>query len=357
MRRLFLARLALSLGFVALLLSPSPANAQKKGERAKFETCDGVELHGLFYPSSQGPKATCVILLHNVANSSDTHNSQQDGWDRLATSLQEHGYAVLSFDFRGHGNSTSVQSNFWKAPQNSGVRGAKGKETIEAKDFPRNYWPVLTNDIAAAKTFLDRRNDEGQCNSRNIILIGAQNGAVLGSMWLAAEMHRYEVINPIPLRLDVNPEGKSVKACVWISMSPNFWPGLDTWLKFEGKEKKIPMAFVYGENDSTAANFAKKWGKDLKGEAGPTKKFTGQEGIKKSNLAGHKLLRKDLDTVSWITKYLDDLSKDLTLDDYAKVEFDKKGYMWNFMGGRPIPAKIQAEKLLHPIPLSNIGVR
>src|SRR5262249_4450872 len=238
MRPLFLARLALGFAIVAALQPSSVVRAQGV-DRVKFETVDGVELHGKFYPGKGGSKSACAILLHNIG--SDT---QQDGWDRLATKLQENGLAVLAFDFRGHGNSQSVQPSFWTRPHNAAVRGNAKKESISFKDYQRGYYPVLVNDIAAAKTFLDRRNDEGQCNSRNLILVGAQDGAVLGAMWLASELHRYQVIAQIPLlKLDERPEGKAVVACVWLSMMPTFWPGLTEWLQLEGKNNRVPIAF------------------------------------------------------------------------------------------------------------------
>src|SRR5262249_7921904 len=125
----------------------------------------------------------------------------------------------------------------------------------------------------------------------------------------------------------------------------------------EGKNNRVPMAFVYGADDTTAANFAKRWAKDLKGETMPTKKFTGEEGIKKSKLQGHKLLHKELDTVKFIGNYVKEVTEAVTLADYSKVEFEKKGYAWRFGTARAITAKLPDEKFLQPIPLGNLGVR
>jgi hypothetical protein len=363
MRRLFSASLALGLGFV--LLSPSPTFAQK-GERVKFQTCDGAELHGTFYPG-RGPKSTCILLLHQVGHKNSTQsdgggNTQQDGWDRLASKLNESGNAVLSFDFRGHGNSLAVDPNtFWKAPHNTQIQLGKMRDTIEFKEFPKNYLPVLTNDISAAKTFLDRRNDEGQCNSSNLILIGAQDGAALGAMWLAAEMNRYKIVNQLPLRLERVPEGLAVKLCIWLSVSqPSFWQQFGDWLKVEAKDKRVPMVFMYGADDpGPAPNFGRKWVDELnrsRDGGKSTRKVAYLESIKKTKLAGHQLLRKDLNTVDRIGELLADFAKNMTLDDYAKVEFEKKGYMWNF-SGRTVPGKQPEDKFLQPQPLASIGAR
>jgi hypothetical protein len=361
MRRQLSARLVRAAGLTAFILAAPAAFAQNV-DRVKFDTCDGVELHGSFYPGKNGPKSTCVLLLHNVGgDAKNIDNSQQDGWDRLAKALQEQGFAVLSFDFRGHGNSTAIQPSFWRYTFNSNsVRGAGKAESISYKDYQKSYYPVLVNDIAAAKALLDRRNDNGECNSRSIILVGAQEGAVVGTMWAVSECSRYQLINVNAFNqvLDKTAEGKSINACVWLSMSGS-QSELGTWLRqLGGKEHRIPMGFLYGANDPTAANFAQKWSKELKGKSSPTDKLTRAEGTPKSALAGHNLLRKDLNNVEKVVNYCKSVVETVTPTDPSKVEFDKKGYAWNFpQSGRPISAKKPDEKLLGPIPLNNLGVR
>jgi predicted alpha/beta hydrolase len=357
MRRQLIARLASTALTMAAVLVGRAAHGQNV-DKVKFDTCDGVELHGSFYPGKNGPKSTCVILLHNVGgDAKNIDNSQQDGWDRLAKELQSAGFAALTFDFRGHGNSTQIQPSFWKYNHNLGLRGAGKSESISYKDYQKSYYPILVNDIAAAKALLDRRNDNGECNSRSIILVGAQEGAVIGAMWAVSEMSRYQLVNLFPIKLDATPEGKNINACVWLSMNSQQGE-IGTWLRTLGKDKHIPMGFLYGANDSGSANFAQRWAKDLKGKSAPTDKLTRAEGTPKIALAGHNLLRKDLDTVEKVVNYCKAVIDAVTPSDPSKVEFEKKAYAWNFSAsGRPIPAKKQDEKLLAPIPLSNIGVR
>src|SRR5438132_383393 len=85
------------LAVFGLLLVPSSGRAQRS-EEVQFSTADKVELHGTFY-FPQKSKAPCAILLHRLGGS-----REQKGWDSLATLLQKD-YAVLAFDFRGHGDS------------------------------------------------------------------------------------------------------------------------------------------------------------------------------------------------------------------------------------------------------------
>jgi hypothetical protein len=118
------------------------------------------------------------------------------------------------------------------------------------------------------------------------------------------------------------------------------------------------MGFLYGANDTTSASFSQRWAKELKGKTAPTDKLTAADATQKSTLAGHNLLRKDLDTVEKIVKYCKSVGEVVTPADPSKIEFEKKAYAWNFQqGGRPIIAKKPDEKVLGPIPLNNIGVR
>src|SRR5690348_5048282 len=92
------------LALVAIPVAGRAADA----ERVKFYTYDQVELHGTFYMGDLGNKSPCVLLLHALGASSD-----QEGWADLAKKLQKEHFAVLAFDFRGHGESVAVQPVFW----------------------------------------------------------------------------------------------------------------------------------------------------------------------------------------------------------------------------------------------------
>src|SRR5437879_3525330 len=102
-------------GVLAFLLAPLAALAQPPAttpinkDEVKFDSFDGVELHGTFYPASGGTKSPCVLLIHKIGG-----NRNQAGWEDLAVYLQKKDFAVLSFDLRGHGESLTVNPNlFW----------------------------------------------------------------------------------------------------------------------------------------------------------------------------------------------------------------------------------------------------
>ena len=166
---------------LAILVLPQALYGQDKAqekksdssENIKFDSVDGVELRGSFYAASKA-KAPAVLMLHRYGGS-------RQGWEKLAEELQSKGFAVLTFDFRGHGESTKVTSDFWTFPANiNHIRGGrKDKKIIRQSEFRTDYLPMLVNDIVAAKHELDKRNDAGECNSSNVILIGAEEGAAL----------------------------------------------------------------------------------------------------------------------------------------------------------------------------------
>src|SRR5271166_482289 len=89
-----------------LALSTRAVRAQG-GAMAKavdIQTADFVQLKGHWLPSPQGKEGPTVLLLHAFGEDCKTA-----GWINLAKALNAKGYAVLRFDFRGHGDSKTVE--------------------------------------------------------------------------------------------------------------------------------------------------------------------------------------------------------------------------------------------------------
>jgi len=208
---------------------------------------------------------------------------------------------------------------FWdEALNRQYVRGAFKKPLpteIKYEQFAPIYYTVLANDIAAAKAFLDEQQD---CDSSNLILIGANDGATLGALWLNSEFHRYRYVPAAlgqPEGIDKqNPEGLAVKAAVWLSISPTLGTSktplnLAEMLNWPARANKVPMVFVFGEGDGKGGNVAKKVCDQLV----PAKlkkdypftqalKITGAE-----QMTGKNLLLESLDTTDKILKFLEDV--------------------------------------------------
>ncbi len=302
--------IACGFALAALFQLTSPL-AFAQNEAVTFETVDEVELHGIYFPSDQGIKAPCVLLLHDLGdNGNHTGGNDSAAWESFAKKLQKNGFAVLQFDFRGYGKSTSVHSAFWKAPYNGKIRGAGLKPSaIHASDFPAWYMPELVNDIAAARRFFDEKNDAKQCNSRNLILIGAQEGATLGVLWLATEWQRR------PRRQDgVNaaPYGQDVAAAVWLSILPTMKNSrrpefqVDKWVA--PLRDRTPMLFMYGEEDRAAAAFSSHLcDKILKVDVPPRPKTTGPKELKTHAAGAGLLAQRSLSADEKILSYLSNI--------------------------------------------------
>jgi pimeloyl-ACP methyl ester carboxylesterase len=368
--------LALGLGLAVAALAGAPAGVagadpEKKGDfkRVPFRSGDGVELQGTYYPNPTGKRDACVLLLHNI-DMRKGGGSHQDGWDHLAEGLQKDGYVVFTFDFRGFGDSKSVDKDFWDAaknPHNQILRNArKQPDSIDQKDFPVPYYPVLTNDIAAAKAFLDRKNDAGEANSSNLIVIGAGEGATLGALWMASEWKRKKALAPggfgMPPVLEQDPEGKDEACAVWLSISPTLatrFVGVKSWLLEVGRDHKVPMAFVYGAKDEKAGTLARTYLTAIK----PRKTdkgldYTGPYAVAGTNLTGSQLLQRSLDTDKWILdKYLGQVMEKRGSRERKKREADKFAYYWVMRNGRSILAKNAGEESPRPLPYELTGGR
>jgi hypothetical protein len=376
MRSCTLVGLALSLAAGAGLLATPQARAADPNEpvKVKFETVDTVELHGLFYPSGAGKKAPTVLLLRKVEG-----DTQVDEWGQLAKDLQgKQNCAVLIFDWRGHGDSTSVSPGFWNDPTSpaiskmsafnvanyrKSINPSKPPESISIKDFSKGYYPALVNDIAAAKMFLDQKNDAGECNSSNLILIGAEDGATLGVLWVYTELCRFRftgggnLLTATPIKPAQNPEGKDVTACIWLSLSPTLGgvqEPVSKWVTTIGKEKKVPMAFVVGGEDTAAVSFAQKLFDKVKPDKDAKVQLTGKQVIKGTKLAGHALLNDKLDGRSWILDtYWKALKDDIVPPAWEEKKMEESKAVWMVPGAvRPIDAKVEKDKKVLPVPLS-----
>lgn len=365
-------------GLVTLLIQGQVTYGQPQGKRTRFETDDGVELHGTFYPAAKGAKPPVVMLLHRF-----TGESHEDGWDKLAADLQNAGYAVFSFDFRGHGASTRVDpERFWSKPANrTGVRGYRSnvllkdqRSTIAQADFASSYVPYLINDIAAAKLHLEKENDGGTCNASNVIVIGAEEGATLGLMWMYSETLRYKMV--ALNMLEQKPQSKDLVGGIWLSPALklkgiSYGRHLKHYIQEVGKEsEQVPMVFLYGEKNETDSKYALAMTRFLKPYYKREGKYKGQDqltgtgdkAIEGTKLSGTKLLSEGLETHKYIAEtYLEKvIRKDFALNAWEERDTDTYPFMWTdnprtVQGG--ILAKANGAKQLQMVPMRLVKVR
>jgi hypothetical protein len=325
-------------------LGEATASAQQ-GEAARIVTVDGVRLNAVFYPKGSKNSAT-VIMLHPIGQG---NNIRMPGWNTLAKELHKAGYSVLMFDFRGHGESTTIEDEkafFSFVPNRFKL---KEKETIDYKDYKTaaNYLPVLVNDIAAVKAFLDRKNDAGVCNTSNTIVIGADQGATLGAIWTNSEWSRYKYTPPLnnfmKPEFAKSPEGKDIIASVFLTPQPKLGAtrtvALSSTLKIACKEQGMATLLFYGKDDVAARTYAKTLENALKpAKAGKKYEFIGSYDLP-TKLGGVQLLQDGLKTEDLITQYLDKVVMDRG-NEWVERDAQNALSMWRF----PMPVYAKKQK-------------
>ncbi len=243
-----------------------PVTKLEEPRTVHFESVDGVALTGTFYSGPKGKKGACVLIVPDMGRL-----RQDAGWRRLARALQTEGHTVLALDLRGQGDSKTVASRFWREQANQFLpafrsfqqTGAKDSlpAVLDARTFPAGYlfWHVL--DLAAARMYLEKRNDDpgSSVNTANLIVIGAGQGATISVLWLSSECRRFLDPPPSGLRLlaEAN-EGERVAAGIWLSLdfgmgNNAFTVPMADWVGDVGGRVKIPMLFLYGEKDTVSA--------------------------------------------------------------------------------------------------------
>jgi alpha-beta hydrolase superfamily lysophospholipase len=324
-------RVTLVFGLLAGLATPASVQAQAKGDKVRITTIDAVDLHATFYPARKGKSPPTVLMLHPLGE-----NSSKKDWVRLAETLSEKS-AVLTFDFRGHGQSTEVlPETFWKYTFNKqNIKGANiNKSSIEFKEFEKAYYSALINDIAACKAFLDRKNDTGACNTSSFIVVGADTGASLGAIWVASEWYRHRLVqNPMNLVMmpDTRPEGMDIIAGVWLSISPQLGTrtlSLSSILDVPLRQRATPMVFLYSDADKKSQTLTNSLLKFRTAKEKAKYALTDRVEIPNAgNLTGTGLLQKSLGVDSNIQKYLDDVV-DAKGREWTEREFRKTQYIW-----------------------------
>lgn len=324
-------------------LSPVATLGQEtSSEKVRFTSCDGVTLRGDFY-AGRGRNPAPVLLLHELGEG-------RDKWQRVAEALAQKGYAVLAFDFRGHGDSTEVDADvFWGNRVNKSLVRAQARDEVNFKEFDPAYYPILVNDIAAAKAYLDQSNDGGECNSSNLIVIGSQRGATLGALWINSEFHRFQVQPPqffgqAP-QVSNTAEGKKILCSLWLDIQPQLGKrkvNLPSLLYRAGVNGKLPMVFFYGDDDKEGKRIATECEKYLTSRA--TLPFTGKTEIPESKgKQGAGLLEKK-QALDAVIDYLGNVREE-NGNTYVKHDSRKSAFVWAWQRGYSEASKIGSEAL------------
>jgi pimeloyl-ACP methyl ester carboxylesterase len=331
--------LSVLLSSVAQDTGARPAEAV---ERFTCETYDGVRLVGDFHPPGRGrgQRAPCVILLHPIGPGRATASRRDFG--TLPRRLQDEGLAVVTFDFRGHGESLVIDPAKYLIEAATQLRAPRDRPPakIDVHDFrtARDY-ERLANDRVAVKVWLNGKSNDRACNARNVALIGVEQAGVVGLMWLANE---HQDVNRAADRAAVKNnkadryEGEDVAAVVWLSTADRLGSdrvdsgSLQRWLNLL-RERKTQTLAVVAESDAAGKAFwdkAQNWiktnrDKDL---LQPTRVHR----VKGTSLAGLKLLENEaLSALPELIQFLDD-TVETNLRDWAESKGNAQPTPINF---------------------------
>lgn len=94
----FLRLIPVLLTALALLIAALPASAQGGETVTIVNPTDNLELVGLYHAPPEGEPAPAVLLMHHGG-------ARKEVWVDLVPLLKDAGYAVLTIDIRGHGET------------------------------------------------------------------------------------------------------------------------------------------------------------------------------------------------------------------------------------------------------------
>jgi pimeloyl-ACP methyl ester carboxylesterase len=174
------------------------------GKKSRFVTEDGVEIVGNLWIPEQD-QSPCVILLHMLEKT-------RADWDDIRQSLFNKGYAVVSIDLRGHGESTK-----------------QGDAVIDVSQFTEDDFQNMVLDVQAV---LKELRENVRIDNSKIAIMGASIGANVGLQAAASDPL-------IPVVVLLSP-GKSYRGI-----------RTDTALLDYGKR---PILIAASEEDGYAAN-------------------------------------------------------------------------------------------------------
>jgi len=199
-----------------------------------FMTSDGVLLSGAFYPGNADKETIPIILLHGQGKS-------REEFAPLIEEMKKRGYAVLAFDFRGHGESTTRFSDPREDMQPENMvqppTPPQPPKPIQylAKDFKRaDYENMYKFDTLPFYRFLVQQNNAERLNLNKLVIIGVDMGGTVGGQ--------------MTKQLWANSRGKNVRSLVIVS--PNYDPFSKTLLK-DAKcfHKNVPLLMIVGQLD------------------------------------------------------------------------------------------------------------
>lgn len=327
----------------------SQARAADGREVVTLTTGDGAKLSARYFPCDKGPKSPAVLILDDIGD-----EARPAMCDEVARLLTKEGCAVLCFEFRGGAGSRPVEPEFWENANNRQmVKGYKADEPPEAirfTDFKPGYLPTLVNDVAAARAYLERRNDARECNTGQIYVVGFGRGAAIGQLWIASEWSRYRVTG-VQNRIATKPEGRDIAGCVWIDPAPTLGqqaiPMLELMKKTMTKRSTL-AGLILADGDRAKEQFAKQCQEvlNVRGKSPLVATYTVRDTSGSTGARGA--------VAEQTGKFIAGMRKLQELPLWDDRNFGDRRYAWVFPGSAPVSAKDEGDESFQPVPVDHL---
>lgn len=233
----------------AAAIDPEQLKAYQEGSSLQnLQTSDGVYLTANYWSPKGASKSTPVVILLHM------RGRNQLDWFPFAKRLHEDGFAVITFDMRGHGESRQINPDTYLSPREALAAEGKAKskggakktrtgpprgDKIDHADEFRTSREIkyIANDLEVIKEFLVKENNSGRLNIKQLGMVAAGELACHVAM-MFAELE-YEGGG----RTGFMRQGADLSALVLINPTRGFQGGLAPTKLGEGGEL-MPMLLV-----------------------------------------------------------------------------------------------------------------
>ena len=207
-------------------------------EQISLKTSDNVSLAVWYYRVAKDlvPKAT-VVVIHDFGGSHETV-------EPLSLGLQSSGYAVLTPDLRGHGesqmtrNGRNVTSKTLRKPDVLAITASTGGR-IRQQARARG-------DLETIYQWIDKQSVSENLDKARLCVAGCGDGATLGALWTVADASWPAITS--------GPQGGQVKALALISPSLTARAGVTMLpaMKTNVFRGSLPILLLSGSGDRDA---------------------------------------------------------------------------------------------------------
>ncbi|GAC1475373.1 MAG: hypothetical protein NVSMB9_27770 [Isosphaeraceae bacterium] len=233
--------------------------------RLKIQNAQETSLAASYYPARADTTSPVVLLVHEKDRSSKDFDDPIDELKRLglAEHLQSVGYAVLTFDLRGH--------------------GANVRRAVADRD-----WVEMTEDLQILYLFLLDRHNRGELNLSKLGVLALGEGANLVAAWAS-----------LP-GAAISHEGRESDLAAMVLISPILGKeGMDFATSMNAVASRIPVLLLAGERDALSRNVVRRV------RANVEKTRPNHVEVFPSSLHGYKLLRLEPKVTANITRFLE----------------------------------------------------